>query len=131
MSDGQIVKFDHLSLYDAMTAIEVSPDHRMLRSTFLNVRGQIMDPRVDTGMAISTPSTAAPTFDPRAALEPLEVLAVMDKLLALEVPLLCLPSRQCSADLQDDQDVIPRWTTSLPDSLHLSISAYEGRNARC
>jgi hypothetical protein len=91
MAEGEIVKFDDFSLYDAMAAVEVGSELPILlfRCSIVHFVGcvwQIMDPRVDTGMDVPGPSTTTGfTFDSRALLDPVEVLAIMDKLLTLEV----------------------------------------------
>ncbi|KAI9468681.1 Mak10 subunit, NatC N-terminal acetyltransferase-domain-containing protein [Zychaea mexicana] len=64
---GQLVHLQSFTLFDAMSAIE------------------IMDPKMDTGMVLDGDDNTSQTFDINRALDPGELLWIMDRLLSCEM----------------------------------------------
>jgi hypothetical protein len=90
LSPGQLIKDEHLSLMDLMSAIEVG---RLVARCAFPLKTQfvqIMDPRTDSYLSLkkSHPEDGdLPRFDPTEELLPEELLWILDQLLRLEVRL--------------------------------------------
>ncbi|KAF7723308.1 hypothetical protein EC973_002105 [Apophysomyces ossiformis] len=114
---GQLVHLKSFSLMDAMSAIE------------------IMDPKMDTGMVIEKDKKP---FDVEKALEPTQLLWIMDRLLSCEVLIGSLLDFTYSAQIPDDMDIRtllvadrPSVSSNVEEAMQVVLRAYILAAVKC